>query len=391
MRILEALYGQDAEFARRIIVGTRAEADAELEQLAFRWRSGRLADLGYADYYEALAVYEELDPTTVRPGTGPADRVRPLIDASEADGGALRLPTALVERLASGGPFARAVGRVPSGPELAEIHFALVALSNRVLAADRVRPGDDDAVRATLERMAAALDLAVEFVARGRDEEAVAAVRTIPLVKLFRVATSLVGKVRRLALALLRQSPFAAVPELDLFEAEDADVLEAVTRPRPLFPRRLDAPPATGARPFSSMADVARATAAVERAGATLALLMGLGVRPEHLGAGAWERLGVRDPKALDAGLLARTALALAWLDKPHAPPRPLETDERRALATWLARAAEDAGFAEAARQRLEGVLVDPRAGTGGAPEAVRGVARRWVEGLLGREPVLGR
>ena len=77
------------------------------------------------------------------------------------------MPTALAQRLTDvgGSPFARAAQKLASGDEIDELRFALVALTNRVLAADRVAPGDDDAVSATLQRLAATLDLAIERLA----------------------------------------------------------------------------------------------------------------------------------------------------------------------------------------------------------------------------------
>ncbi len=66
--LVDALYRTDNEFARRMIVGAIGELDAELEESAYRWRQARMADLGFADYYEALEVYRELDPGSVRIG-----------------------------------------------------------------------------------------------------------------------------------------------------------------------------------------------------------------------------------------------------------------------------------------------------------------------------------
>ncbi|HSY41182.1 MAG TPA: DUF6178 family protein, partial [Polyangia bacterium] len=59
--LVDALYRTDHEFARHMIVGAIGELDAELEESAYRWRQARMADLGFADYYEALEVYRELD------------------------------------------------------------------------------------------------------------------------------------------------------------------------------------------------------------------------------------------------------------------------------------------------------------------------------------------
>ena len=71
IRIVDALYRTDHEFARRMIVGAIGELDAELEESAYRWRQARMADLGFADYYEALEVYRELDPASVHIGDAP--------------------------------------------------------------------------------------------------------------------------------------------------------------------------------------------------------------------------------------------------------------------------------------------------------------------------------
>ncbi len=96
-----------------------------------------------------------------------------------------------------------------------------------------------------LDRLLATLDLAVERLARDDDDRGAAALRTIPLARLFRLGVSLIGKVKRLAPTLRREGPFGA-RGLTLAEPDDATVLEAVTRLRPMFPRLLDEPPSRG-------------------------------------------------------------------------------------------------------------------------------------------------
>jgi len=105
-------------------------------------------------------------------------RTRTIVDAQPGgDGAALRMPTVLVERLADteASPFARAAQKLSAGDEVDELRFALVTLTNRVLAADRVAPGDDEAVAAVLERLVATLDLAIERLAQGDDARGAAA------------------------------------------------------------------------------------------------------------------------------------------------------------------------------------------------------------------------
>ncbi len=323
LRIVDALYRADLDLARRILVGAKAELDSQLEDMALRWRQGRMTDLGFVDAIEALEIYRELDPATVRIGElRPGTRMRPVgNDDTDDPPDLLRAPGVLGEHLGGTSLFARALGRVTSNAEIEELHFALVALTNRILAADRVDAADDRAAAASLHRMRATLDLAVEFLARGvgpgggggalDEDRAVDAVRTVAVIRLFRLGVSLVGKVRALARALKRRGPFAALAHLDLIEEPEATVLGTVIRTRPMYPSLLDDPPTGAERPFASLADIARVTAAIERAAVAQAILLGLGVRPEHLLPDALEGVMPSDAAEIDTGLLARTALVL--------------------------------------------------------------------------------
>jgi hypothetical protein len=389
LRLLEALYRSDNNWTRRVLVGTRGDLDSELEEHAFRWRSGRMADLGFPDYYEALEVYRELDPASVRLGEQPNPRVLPLSDQS--DPSYLRMPTALAERLAEGSPFARAVAGVSDRQELANLQASLVALANRVLAADRIAPGDDATAGEALARMSATLDLGVEFLARGSADQAVQAVRTVPLQRLFQLGVSLVGKVRLLAVALLKRTPYARLkPPVQVFEEEDFQVLDACSRGRPLFPRRLELPPAAGERPFASLADLQVASTALARAGAALTLLYGLGWRPEQLEPPAAELLGVGDVAQVDAGILARTTLARRLLDLP-ASGGALNDLERRKLEEYLKPARDDAERRQLLLERSSALLlaVWPGDPASAGSEAAHAVASRWARQLLEGEPVL--
>ena len=61
IRLVDSLYRTDKDLARRLLVAAIGELDSELEETAYRWQRGRMEDLGFADYYEALEVYRELD------------------------------------------------------------------------------------------------------------------------------------------------------------------------------------------------------------------------------------------------------------------------------------------------------------------------------------------
>jgi hypothetical protein len=384
--LVENLYRADQFMMRRFLVGMRSELDSELEQTAFRWRSGRMADMGFVDFYEALEVYRELDPSSVHlePGPGAANPAR---DDSTADSH-LRLPVVMADRLAGTTPFARAVAAVTSPTEAADLHNALVALCNRVLSADRVSPGDDPVVAGVLGRVAATLDLAVEFLSRGDDAAGVVAVRQVPLVKLFRLGVSLVGKLHRLARSLLRDSPFAALrPEVDLWEPDDAEVLAALAKLRPLFPRLLDQPSSAGERPFACLHDLATATSAMERAGAALALVVGLGVRPEHVSPERLAGVGVADPAIVDAGVLARTVVVQRLLARAPGPIEPLPAEAISLFKKKFNSSPQDIEMmAQSAAEILQAAAPGGR-----FTAATQAVATRWLHSLAPLGPVLTR
>jgi Family of unknown function (DUF6178) len=396
IRLIDAFYRSDKDAARRMLVGARSEMDSELEESAYRWRQARMADLGFADYYEALEVYRELDPATVQIGDAPQPRPPRPVDAA-----ALRVPTALAERLgdAAASPFARAAQKLAAREDVDDLRFALVTLTNRVMAADRVQPGDDAAVSAVLDRLTATLDLAIERLAREDDERGAAALRSIPLGRLFRLGVSLIGKVKQLALTLRRKGPFGA-GGARLAEPDDAAVLEALTRLRPLYPRLLDDPPMPGERPFRTLSDLAGAAAALERVAAAQAMVSGLGVTAKDLApGGAIAAETDADQAALDFGVIARTALVARLLEgspgkaAARAPFRPLAPEQVKAFEALIAGTGKPgagpprlpAPLEKTARALLESAAPASLAG------AAREVANRWIASLAPLEPVVVR
>jgi len=393
--LADSLYRYSPDMMRRLLVGMRSEDDAELEETAYRWRSGRMADLGFVDFYEALVAYQELDPASVVIASKPIASPRP--NGEPIDDIHLRLPLVVTEKLSGKTPFARAVAGLQTREETADLHFALVALCNRVLAADRLSPSDQGAIQATLERLSATLDIAIEFLARGDAEQETAAIRTVPLIKLHRLGVSVIGKLRRLATALVGKNPFAELrPAVDIFEPEDGEILASLTRTRPAFPRVLDTPPAPGERPFGSLADIALATLAVGRAAAAIAMVTGLGVRSQQLTPDALESMAraaaaegthvTIDPASLDTGVLARTVLVARLLS---GQPAPLSVLPPGALEKFKKNFNSGSQLSENATVQAAKILLQS-GGSSTLEGPGRQIAARWIASLCPLGPTLG-
>ncbi len=72
--ILDDLYAEDAFMATRLLSAIQWEMPSELEETAHRWRTGRLADLGYPSLEEALSWFARPPREARRSPPGPPSR-----------------------------------------------------------------------------------------------------------------------------------------------------------------------------------------------------------------------------------------------------------------------------------------------------------------------------
>ncbi|HEX2690254.1 MAG TPA: DUF6178 family protein [Kofleriaceae bacterium] len=261
MQMVEDLYRADAGLARHTIMAARSEPPAELEETSYRWRSGRLADLGYVDFYDALDLFRPLDPAQVEIGEGSQDRMM---------GEDTRLPVVVAEQVIGRSFLARALAAINDPMEADRLEAALMVLVNKVLAAGRAKPGQAEVVDRGALYATATLSLGLETIVRGDVERAPHALGSVALERLFRVGYTVTQKLARLAVALAPRSVLAGSPAKEL--------VSALCSPRPLFARAADEPPAVGVRPFEAAADLGRAGEILTGLTVRIALVEGLGV-----------------------------------------------------------------------------------------------------------------
>lgn len=288
-RVVEDLYRADADLARHMIMAARSEPPAELEEMSYRWRSARLADLGYVDFYDALDLFRPLDADKVAIGENSQDRI---VDEESPH----KVSLVVAEEVIGRGFLARAMAAIEDPTEAARIDSALMVLVNKVLAAGRAKPGQPEVVRRGALYATATLSLGLETVSRSDLERATQALSTIGMQRLFRVGYTVTHKLSRLAQALAPRSLTAGSPAKEL--------VAGLCSPRPLFTRAADEPPATGLRPFESAGDLRRAGEILTGLTVRIALVESLGVDVVALGQAPEPRPSLDDH--------IRTALARA-------------------------------------------------------------------------------
>ncbi len=252
-RLVDWLYRHDLELARRVVMSAKWELPADLEEHAYRWRQGRMADLGYVDFYEALSIYQYLDPTTVK-----IDERTFVPPPPETP---TELPAVLAGSLDEAGFFGKALSTLPSEADVETLQAALVLLINKAMAADLVDPGDFEQGKEALTRAVAYVGLGLEYLARGDATRGGQALSSVALERIFRLGFSLTLQLRTLAETLVKKGGVNPVA----LESPWDDVMRALRQRRPEYPRALDQPPADGTRHFATLADVGRAAAALEK------------------------------------------------------------------------------------------------------------------------------
>jgi len=355
-RLLDDLYAEDAFEAGRRLASFRQEIEAELAEAELRWRTGRLADLGFPPLEEALSWF-------ARPKAAAAGEAPPGLPH--------RPPGFWLAAHRTPSLLDRAAARLP--PEsAARFEAELLSAANAVLVADRVDPSDAEEVAGALESARALLEMGLEAASGGDEESASAVLASTPLKRIFQRGfgqlLELHGRAARLA-----QPPLGPGPVLD---APLGDAVAALRLRRPRYfpglsmPRAEWGAPATAAftaRPFRSTAEVREALSALEAAEGLLALSRRLGLeRP------------VGFPGEATLSALYLTALANERLGRPFAAT-PIARDEvpRAACALeplaspWLEGAGEPGELLATLARNRAAELEPLRAGEAARPGTV--------------------
>ncbi|MBK7195768.1 MAG: hypothetical protein IPH80_25075 [Myxococcales bacterium] len=377
MALLDDLYRADLGLARHTLLAARSEPTAELEEQSYRWRSGRLADLGYVDFYDALALFAPL--TVEQYAAEPTAPATPLeVDAAP-------LPVVVAEALLGKSFLARAWDRaVTEAPAAHErLQHALVTLVNTVLAAARVRPGDSSALGAAATYATATLSLGLESVSRGDLARAAALLPDASLNRLHRVGFTATARLAKVGAAL--------APRATTADDTARAVLDALAAPRPHLARAVDDPPGVGARPFEALIDLRRVAEVLAELAVRIAIA-------ERLGVALIAGTDVAERPALDAHV--RTALT-RWLAGGALDARALSAAElkaaRAALGGAVDRAAavaavravvgEDGGLSPKLAALVDGWL-DEIADTLLALDPDAAIDPRFIDGLLVAAPI---
>ncbi len=365
-RLVDALYRYDLELAQKVIMGAKFDLESDLEETAYRFRSARMADLGYVPFDEAMQIYRPI----ALDGSDLASFGPTAPDDSE------RLPPVLLRSLDERLFLVRVLAEERVEAALERLQAELLLLLNHALSADAVDPADLKAIEPVFLRTVGYLGLGLEHLGQRAPAAALARWKQYGTQQVFRVGFSLVRRLANLARTLVVEGKVRLAAGVLLLDDPYRAVVEELLRPRPLCAQAAigaagedgsGAP--SGGRPFSSLAEVGRLAQILEEAALWPRLFaVGLGLPTEKI-----EEIAARYPETpLSYGVLLRTLVVRQLAGLPLQPGEAVPHAVLRSVATSLPASAET-------RARLLAELVNTTAERG-LPELPLG---RWLDAVL--------
>jgi hypothetical protein len=318
LRVLSAVYEDNMVEGRKLISAIKWTVHNEAEEELLRWRKGRLADLGFPEWEEAMRLFSPLARDAVTGRSTSDDELTAAHIPTESGS----LPPAQLGHLGTD-VLRRVMQRLDDDEyDLRLREFLLLA--NELMAAQRFEPGDEALQERAVGQAQATLNLACEMLLTAEphdDPEAYIADRIakVGLRKLFRFGYGPLAKLRKAALALHRDGRVSLASVGSLLDRPWGPALASLSQWYP----ELAIEGKAGTRPIPSLRELARATALVGEAGALAQVTFasgGFAIDPVWLGR-------VDEPERLHLGDLVRTALICEQL-----PGTSTQTDGLRPL-----------------------------------------------------------
>src|SRR3989442_4463984 len=196
---LRLLRMTDLDLYYSLMQGTMWAEESDLEEWAYRWRTGRLQDEGIPDYHEALEAYHVIDVGPLY-ALSPGLLEPPGVPASAEESG--RVPSYAWSLTPSGSLLAQALGGDFTPATRERLCWEMVALCNKATVLDQIDFADTAAVRASLGRVHASVNIGLEYLSHHDPQQLVPLLTTRSLQSLCQIGFSLSMRLRQRASSL---------------------------------------------------------------------------------------------------------------------------------------------------------------------------------------------
>jgi hypothetical protein len=183
-KLLRELFAHDYWTYFRMMQAATWELDSDNEEWALRWRTGRLQDLGFPPWDEAMSIYRFVDESQ---WAAIPESARPLSI------GEWHLPQWIPNLPAAADSQHLVFRTIPllEDDERRSAFYAFIAIANKVAVADKMKLGDAEFTPRAIDKAARFLSAGLEYIADAHGTPAVEILRRVPMERLFRVGANM--------------------------------------------------------------------------------------------------------------------------------------------------------------------------------------------------------
>jgi len=356
---IEGFYQRDLAFVLRLIEAIRWELPSALEEEAYRWRTSRLADLGFASDEEIYALFSYVDPdkalaTSIKP--------RGETDTKEEDLGrtsskVLSESFLLPSDFSGNHIFQKAITALSENDQVRVSH-ELLMLTNRVHGGLGGDLGDIDSLTASAKVAVDTVSIALTYLSKGNETQLHVPLLLANLPRLFQIGFSLPLRVSRTLKKKIQvtENGLAGRGLLRL-DPPLRETIAGMLQKRPqLYVGLLDAR-ATAFRFFESLQEIAQVTAAVNEATFRAFLMGPKGLKFDDA---CLEKHG-EDDISIQPGhsALLSNYLGRILLDQDSKEHYPFSLDDLNALKERMLLKEEKRAFSTQDKEKAEQALLE--------------------------------
>jgi hypothetical protein len=253
LRLLSFLRMVDFDFYLGLMQGIMWGQESELEDWAYRWKSGRLQDEGFPDYYEALETYTLLELEQPLPAAASLLQAPGMPESAEETG---LVPGYAWSLTPAGSLLAQALASELPAETQERLCWEMVCLCNRELVIDQVDFADAAAVRTSLWHVHACLNVGLEYLSGRQAQQLAPVLSTHALRFIYQVGYTLSMRLHQRALRL-QTSLEAGGGVRRALPGLPRQVVDGLLRQPPQFFVGLERPGDTAYRDFLSVQDIA--------------------------------------------------------------------------------------------------------------------------------------
>ena len=245
LAFVQALYlAQDWEYVAGILRMAHDDMMVALTEDAFQFRNGRLEDFGLFSMEQALEVYALIDKSILK--SEPQEDEATFVLETQ-------LPSKYIDGL-DNGFLGLALRGCPKIAFMRRLESELFWLTNKVLCADGIHPGDNDGIEVGLQKVSASLELALSYcpgidrndgvelfksdTSKYDVDTAVERLQRISVESLFRLGYTLIAELNFRAKKILNH-PGLGFMGLEALSSSSRSVFEALLEKYPRFSRVL--------------------------------------------------------------------------------------------------------------------------------------------------------